>query len=154
MIASLQTISNLDISRTGAHGLDLVMAALYSLTLGMDEDEAAADHWLVIKPGNEHLYAPGDGLMTPVPRLKDDDQALQQLTKFVLPPLCIVRPPHVLHVYYGFGVASGKQFGMILSLGFNCRGKLSSTREDGQGICFRVGLWSGDKELESSNTKS
>ena len=100
------------------------------------------------------MYAPGDRLMTPVPRLKDNVQALQQLTKFVLPPVCVVRLAYVVRVYYGFGDASGKQFGMTLSSGYVCRGKLSSTREDGQGICFRVGLWSADKELESSNTKS
>jgi hypothetical protein len=152
-IASLQAISNLNISRARAHGLDLDMAVLYSPTLGTDEDEAAADHQLVIKSGNKHLYAPGDGLTTPVPRLKDDVQALQQLTKFVLPPLRVVRPAHNVHVYYGFGDASGKQFGTTLSLGYDCRGKLSSTREDSQGICFLVGLWSVDKQLESLNYK-
>jgi hypothetical protein len=153
LIGSLQTVGTLDISMAGAHGMDMDTAALYSPTLGMDEDEAAVDHQLGIKLGNEHLYAPQDGFTTPVPRLRDKINALQQLTKFDLLPLHVVRPAHVVHVYYGFGNASGKQFGATLLKSYNCRGKLSKSGWDAQGIQFQVGLWLADKEKESSNYK-
>jgi hypothetical protein len=114
LIVSLQSVSSLDVSRAGAHGMDLNMGASYSPSLGMDEDEAAINRWLGVKLWSEHLYAPQDGFTKPVPRLKDDIQALQQLTKFVLPPLWVVRPAQLVHIYYGFGDPSGKQFGATL----------------------------------------
>ena len=101
-------------TRAGAHGLDLSMAASYSPNCGEDEDEAAADHRLAVKLGAEHMYAPEDGFTTPVPRFKDDINALLRLSNFDLPPLRVVRPSHVVHVYYGFGDASGKQFGATI----------------------------------------
>jgi hypothetical protein len=73
-----------------------------------DKDEAAANHRILIKSGAGHAYTPEDGLTTPVPRFRDDINTLLQLTNFVLPPLRVVRPAHVVHVYYGFGDASGK----------------------------------------------
>ncbi len=59
-------------TRAGAHGLDLSMAASYSARCGEDEDEAAVNHRLAVKLGEEHVYAPEDGLTTPVPHFKDD----------------------------------------------------------------------------------
>jgi hypothetical protein len=152
-IVSLQSVSSLDVLRAGAHGMDLNMGAFYSLLLGMEGDKAAINHRLGVKLGNEHLYAPQDGFTKPVPRLKDDIQALQQLTKFVLPPLWVVRPAQVVHVYYGFGDASGKQFGVTLLTSYDCQSKLGLSRQDARGIRFRVGLWSAAEETESSDYK-
>jgi hypothetical protein len=59
----------------------------------------------------------------------------------------------LFRVYYGFGNASGKQFGATLSSSYNCQSKLSATRQDTQGFWSRVGLWSAIKEMESSNYK-
>ena len=56
-------------------------------------------------------------------------------------------------MYYGFGDASGKQFGATLSESYSCRQQLSNPRQDGRGICFRVGLWTAKEEEESSNYK-
>ncbi len=99
-----------------------------------DEDKAAANHWILIKLGTGHAYAPEDGLTTPVPRFKDNINALLQLTNFDLPPLHVVRPAHVVHVYYGFGDASGKQFGVTLSESYSCRHRLSNPRQDSHGV--------------------
>jgi hypothetical protein len=63
-----------------------------------DEDEAAANHRIMIKSGAGQAYAPEDGLTTPVPRFRDDINALIQLSNFDLPPLRVVRPAHVVHV--------------------------------------------------------
>ncbi len=78
-----------------------------------DKDKAAANHRILIKSGASHTYAPEDGVTTPVPRFRDDINALLQLTNFDLPPLRVIRPAHVVHVYYRFGDASGKQFGAL-----------------------------------------
>ena len=133
--------------------MDLNMGASYSPLFGMDKDKAVIDHWLGVKLGNKHLYAPQDGFTKSVPRLKDDIQDLQQLTKFVLPPLRVVRPAQVVHVYYGFDDTSRKQFGAVLSTSYNCWSKLGSSREGTRGIQFWVGLWSAAEETESSNYK-
>jgi len=116
------------------------MAASYSANGGADEDEAAANHRLAVKLGDEHVYAPEDGFTTPVPRFKDDINALLRLSNFDLPPLRVVHPSHVVHVYYGFGDASGKQFGATISAKYNCRGCLSRPTKGKCGIRFRVGL--------------
>ena len=152
-VTSLSSLGSLDVTRAGAHGLDLGMAASYSANGGEDEDEAAANHRLAIKLGEEHVYAPEDGFTTPVPRFKDDINALLRLSNFDLPPLRVVRPSHVVHVYYGFGDASGKQFGATISANYNCRGCLSRPTKGKRGIRFRVGLWSAREEDESSNYK-
>ena len=99
-IASLQSLSSLDVSWAGAHSMDLNMSALYAPLLGMDKDKAGIDHRLGVKSGNKHLYAPQDGFTVAVPRLKGNIQALQQLTDFVLPLLQVVRPAQV--VWYMF----------------------------------------------------
>ena len=88
-----------------------------------------------------------------MPRFKDDIAALRQLTNFGLPPLRVVRPTQVVQVFYGFGDASGKQFGATLSQNYNCKAWLSKTRKDKRGIRFRIGLWSAAEEAERSNYK-
>ena len=118
-----------------------------------DEDEAAANHRIMIKSGAGYAYAPEDGLTTPVPRFKDDINALIQLSNFDLPPLRVVRPTHVVHVYYGFGDASGKQFGATLSESYSCRQRLSTPCQNSRGVRFRLGLWTAEEEEESSNYK-
>jgi len=118
-----------------------------------DEDETAANHWIMIKLGAGHAYAPEDGLTTPVPRFRDDINALIQLPNFNLPPLHVVRPAHVVHVYYGFGDASGKNFGATLSESYSCRQQLSNPWQNSCGVRFHLGLWTAQEEEESSNYK-
>jgi hypothetical protein len=57
----------------------------------------------------------------------------------------------VVQVFYGFGDASGKQFGATLSENYNCWGWLTDSSTDGSCIHFRIGLWSPKEEEESSN---
>jgi hypothetical protein len=75
------------------------------------------------------------------------------ISRTTLPPLRVVRPSHVVHVYYGFGDTSGKQFGATISADYNCRGCLSRPTKGKRGIRFRVGLWLAKEEDESSNYK-
>jgi hypothetical protein len=111
------------------------------------------NHHLVNKLGEGHIYAPLDSRTTPAPRFKDDIEALWQLSNFALPPLWVVRSASVVHVYYGFGDASGKQFGATLSKSYSCRSQLSKGKQDARGVCFHVGLWAAAEEEESSNFK-
>ncbi len=134
MIMLLNFLGSLDVTRAGAHGLDLGLAALFSATCGKDEDEAAANHRLAVKLGEEHVYTPEDGFTTPVPRFKDNIRALHRLINYELPPLQVVCPSHVVHVYYGFGDASGKQFGATLLANYNCRGCLSKLANAKHGV--------------------
>jgi hypothetical protein len=117
------------------------------------DDEAVTSHRMATKIGVAHAYAPSSGFTTQVPRFKLDVDALFRLSDFDLPPLRVVRPAHVVHVYYGFGDASGKQFGGTISENYNCRRRLSNAMEPKRGIRFRVGLWSALEEEESSNYK-
>jgi hypothetical protein len=101
-VSSHQSLGSLDRTSAGAHGLDLDKVVTYVPADGVDEDEAAADHRLGVKPGEGHVHTPVDGLTTPAPRFKDNINALLHLTKFELPPLQVDRPVLVVHVYYGF----------------------------------------------------
>ena len=103
--------------------------------------------------GEAHPYAPNDGFATPVPRFRDDIAALQQLTRFDLPPLRVVRPTQVVQVFYGFGDASGKQFGATLLENYYCKAQLAMATTSTGGVRFRIGLWSAVEEEESSNFK-
>jgi hypothetical protein len=116
------------------------------------EDSAlsAANHLLAAAA---NVYAPADGLTTPAPRFKEDIAALIKLTNFELPPLRVVRPSRVVHVYYGFGDASGKQFGATVSDNYSCKATLTQEKERAHGVRFRIGLWSAIEEEESSNYK-
>ena len=120
---------------------------------GEDEDAARVRHRIGLKRGDAGAYAPCDGVTSPVPRFKDDIAALTRLTAFEMPPLRVVRPAQVVQVFYGFGDASGKQFGATLSNNYNCRGCLSGAAQDVGGVRLRVGLWSPEEEEESSNYK-
>ena len=132
---------------------DVNLSGPHALPGEGDDDEAVTSHRMATKIGVVHAYAPSSGFTTPVPRFKIDVDALLRLPDFNLPPLRVVRPAHVVHVYYGFGDASGKQFGGTISENYNCRRRLSDVMEPKRGIRFRIGLWSALEEEESSNYK-
>ena len=79
--------------------------------------------------------------------------ALLKLMAFDLPPLRVVRPSRVVHVYYGFGDASGKQFGATILTNYNGGSKLSGWIESEEGVRFQIGLWTAEEDKESSNYK-
>jgi hypothetical protein len=147
-VVSNTSLDSLDVTKAGEHRRDLSM-----LEQVEDEDVAGAAHRMLIKTGHGHLYAPGNGFTTPVPRFQDDIAALIQLTDFELPPLRIVRPSQVVQVYYGFGDASGKQFGAPISQNYNCRARLAKATTSSMGVRFWIGLWTPEEEEESSNYK-
>jgi hypothetical protein len=111
-------VSSLDGTRTRGHQLDLYLE-------DKDEEVARAAHHLGMKTGGGNTYAPGNGLTVPVPRLKDDLAALIRLTNFLIPPLRVVRPSQVVPVFYGFGDALAKQFGVTISRNYNCKSQLA-----------------------------
>ena len=64
---------------------------------------------LKVQEGKEDLlHRPPSGTTLVVPRFKDDLAALLKLSNFDLPPLRVVRPAKVVHVFCGFADASGK----------------------------------------------
>jgi hypothetical protein len=75
---------------------------------GVDDEDAAVVAHLVRKLTDQVLRAPASGKTPPAPCLRDDLRALQELTQSEAPPLRLVRPRQVVHVFYGFGDASGK----------------------------------------------
>ncbi len=152
-MASGRSLSSLDATRAGQYGINLSLSASYSVEHAGDHDEAPANHWINLKAGHDMLYAPVDGFTTPVWHFKDDIAALTRLTDFDLPPLRVVRPTHITQVFYGFGDASGKQFGATLSENYNYCGRLSKMATGSGSIQFWVGLWSPEEEEESSNYK-
>ena len=87
------------------------------------------------------VHAPPDGLTTPAPRFAADIKALLKLSDFELPPLRVVRPSRVIQVYYGFGDASGKQFGSTISDDHSSKSGLLQEGENEHGVWFRIGLW-------------
>ncbi len=147
------SLSSIDVTGAGGHGLDLSMAATYSANHSEDKDVAGANHRVRLKMGDSRVYAPDDGFAVPVTRFKDDITALRQLTDFDLPPLRVVRPTQVVQVFYGFGDASDKQFGATLSQNYNCRARLAKGTKGQNGMRFRIGLWLAEEEEESSNYK-
>ena len=82
-----------------------------------------------------------------------DLEALKALTNFDLPPLRVVRPSHSVHVYYGFGDASGKQFGSTKTGSFRPLTKEVESDDSASQTRYRVGLWDADIQKESSNYK-
>jgi hypothetical protein len=118
-VCSASSLRSLDVTRAGGRGLNLDFASTIMAGQVEDEDTAAANHRMCGKIGKEHVYAPADGITFPVPRIRDDVAALLKLTAFDLPLLRVVRPFRVVHIYYGFGDASGKQFGATISANYN-----------------------------------
>ena len=152
-IVSAHTVTSLDVTRSGAHGVNLDVAASYAPDVKEDEDEAGMDHRLCRKLGEARVYAPSSGITRAVPRLLDDVRALLKLTDFGLPPLRVVRPSMVVSVFYGFGDASGKEFGGTISENYNCNKALSEIEEGRDGLRYRIGVWTAQERLESSNFK-
>ncbi len=56
-------------------------------------------------------------------------------------------------MFYGFGDASGKQFGAMLSKNYNCKTRLAEPARARNGIQFCIGLWFAAEEEESLNYK-
>ena len=99
-----------------------------------DEDEAVVNHRLGSKGRQDRRYTPENGFTTSAPRFKDDIDALLLLSNFDLPPLRVVRPAQVVHVYYRFGDAPGKQFGATMLESYGCDRRLSEDVKVGGGI--------------------
>ena len=165
-IISSHSVSSLDVTRAGSHGLDLGRQATFDIYNPLDDEDAACSYSLrrTMGPSN-HLFeeeeeeghaplrAPKSGLTPTVPRLLQDIYALQNLTSSDLPVLRIVRPTMVVQVFYGFGDAAGKGFGSTVAGSYNCQAKLSETSTSRDGLNYRVGVWNQVEELESSNWK-
>ena len=152
-LATNQSTSSLDYTRGAAHGATPIGDVAYVPRKQVTEDEAGLDHHMAARTGKPIAHAPADGVTTAVPRLKDDIAALRNLSDLLLPPLRVVRPAKVVQVFYGFGDASGDQFGSTTSANYNCRAKFSETMESDSGLRYRLGIWSADEKKESSNYK-
>ena len=152
-LVSAHSLTSLDVTRAGAHGLNLAADSTYSPTTSEDVDEAAMDHRMETKLTTGSLYAPASGQTPAVPRFKKDLEALILLTRAVLPPLRIVRPSMVVQVFFGFGDAAGKGFGSTVAGTYNCADKFSELQTNDNGLKYRVGIWTALEELESSNQK-
>jgi hypothetical protein len=96
------------------------------------------------------VRAPPTGLTPPAPRLRDDLEALLELTKSESPPLRLVRPKRAVHVFYGFGDASGMGRGSTFQ-GYKTIQHSSGILGPLGEVTFRVGVWGPDEESESSN---
>jgi hypothetical protein len=59
----------------------------------------------------------------------------------------------VVQVFYGFGDASGKAFGATVAKARNCKARLSDEFTLTSDLRYRLGIWTADEELESSNYK-
>ncbi len=82
--------------------MDLSLAASYLVDRSKDKDVAGANGCMGLKMGKGHVYAPGNGLTTPVSRLKHDLAALKRLLDFEIPHLRVVWPFQVVQVFYAF----------------------------------------------------
>ncbi len=87
---SNQSLSSLDATQSGCHGLDLSLMASYSVQQSEDKDVARVNHRINLKGGGGGVYSPVNGFTTPVPRFKNNIAAQMQLTNFKLPPLQVV----------------------------------------------------------------
>jgi hypothetical protein len=74
-----------------------------------------------------------------VPRFKKDLEAMIEFFSPIEPPEVIERVSRILYVIYGFGDASGTGFGSSVQTHF--------------GLSYRVGVWLGEEENETSNFK-
>eukprot|EP00804_Cyclotella_cryptica_P022763 CCRYP_004986-RA/>CCRYP_004986-RA protein AED:0.37 eAED:0.37 QI:0/0/0/1/0/0/2/0/452 len=116
-----------------------------------DEDEAAAAYSMrKLLVSKTILHAPVDGFTQPAPRLIDDLKALIKLTSAALPPLRIVHPHHVAHVFYGFGDTSGKGKGSTKQSFKTIQHSSGELGPSGE-VKFRVGMWNASVENKSSN---
>ena len=151
-VTSLDSLTSLDITRAGSHGLNLDREASFGKGTRDDQEESALNYVLKASKNLPAPHAPASNLTPVVPRLRDDVWALQQLTQSELPALKVVRPTMVVQVFYGFGDAAGKGFGATIAGNFNCSKKLSQPHTR-QGLNYRLGVWNAQEEMESSNWK-
>ncbi len=70
-------------------------------TSAEDDDMAGLGHKVRKRGDYKVKHGPDDGFTTPVPRFRDDLEALTKLTSSDLPPLRVVRPSQVVQVFYG-----------------------------------------------------
>ena len=75
------------------------------------------------------------------------------MTKSELPALRVVRPDAVVQAFYGFGDASGKQFGAIVAEAYNGDRKFCTPQSGSDGLTFWLGVWTAKEEWETSNFK-
>ena len=105
----------------------------------------------------DSMYAPKSGLAVTVPRLLQDMEALVVLTELdllpELPVLRVIWPTYTVLMFYGFGDTSGKQFGSTMAKAHDWKSKLCDKRSDSCGLVSRIGIWTVEQELESSNFK-
>lgn len=152
-VCSDTSLSSLDVTRAGHHGLDLDRASSFQFTSPKDEEETGIAQLYRSKGAKVPTHAPKSGLTPAVPRLLEDIKALQELTASELPALRVVRPKLVVQVYYGFGDAAGPAFGATIAGDYNCKARLSSPAPNKQGLTYRLGIWDAQESLESSNWK-
>jgi hypothetical protein len=76
-------------------------------------------------------------LVRAVPRFKIDLHAMSLFFKPGSPPEVTDRVPKILYVMYGFGDASGMEFG--------------SSIQTATGLSYRIGVWVGEEGNETSN---
>jgi hypothetical protein len=114
-----------------------------------DDDEATLGH-MTRKSTPSVLHAPPSGNTPPAPRLRADLEALLELSKSELPPLRLARPKKVVHVFYGFGDASGKGRGSTYQ-GFRTIHHPTGELGPDTPVHYTVGVWGSDDESESSN---
>jgi hypothetical protein len=119
-------------------------------TVEKEDDEGATIEHLARKEAVQPPRAPANGRTPPAPRLLDDLKALAKLTAFSAPPLRLARLKRVVHVFYGFGDASGKGRGSTFQ-GFKTPHHSSGTLGPEDEVTFRIGVWTADAEEESSN---
>ena len=79
-VVSAHSLTSLYATRAGAHGLDLITDATYSLRMNGDEDEAAMDHRLEAKLATGLLYTLTPGLTPIATRFKKDLEVLLLVT--------------------------------------------------------------------------
>ena len=115
-----------------------------------DEDDAVMRHVVRKQFGVDSPHAPPDGRTIPAPRLIEDLRALKLLTASKSPPLRVVRPKKVAHVFYGFGDASGKGRGSTIQ-GFHAVDSKRGSDASATDLIYRVGVWGAEVEMESSN---
>jgi hypothetical protein len=115
-----------------------------------DKDDAVAALSVKKKLVADIPRAPASGKTPPAPRLRDDLLALKELTRSEVPPLRLAHPKKIVHVFYGFGDASGKGKGATFQ-GFRTIHHPSGEPGAATGLRYRVGVWSSDEEDESSS---
>lgn len=157
-VGSDTSLSSLDDTRAMSHIPDESRGSFDAVVGG--EDGGALAHQLrthglhtgeAVEATDAGFKAPPSGTTPVAPRLHDDIAALQRLSGPELPPHRVIRPSRIVHVFYGFGDASGRQFGSTIASAADCRRSFSTDRTSTLGVRYRVGVWEADSQQESSN---